>query len=491
MSRQTLAVRATVALFLVVTATVAGAALELNPITQGFVFLLVVLLVAVRAGLLVSTVTSILATASFNYFFLPPLNTFIISDPRNWVSLVAFLGVSVLVTRLVVRARDEAAVSAARRQEIEALYDLSVQLLTATNRVGALGEATTRAFLSIGAKGGGLVLFDGSPNRQSVIAWMGEREDYIEDLIAGVGRHGETLELPAREGRDVYLPLTVGGQRSGVLVARRVNTPRNVLESVAALLALAIEREKFLAENAHLQAIRESEALKTSLLRAVSHDLKSPLTAMALHVEALRRVAGSGPAAIPLAQLEEENERLRRRIENLLSMARLEAGRVAPRPVPIPPGDLFHASLESLALLTRTRPIETGVAPDCPDVVVDPSLALEMIVNLVENAHRASPPGKAIELVARRNPVDDQQVRIEILDRGSGIGEASTGLGEVSSAGTGDGDLPSRGLGLEIAKSLAIASGGSVSLANRPGGGVTARIDLPAARMSAPPEEEL
>jgi two-component system sensor histidine kinase KdpD len=321
------------------------------------------------------------------------------------------------------------------------------------------------------------------------VAWTGEKEDYVEDLIAGVGRHGETLEFPADEGRDVYLPLVVGGQRSGVLVARRVTTARNVLESVAALIALAVEREKFLAENARLQAVRESEALKTSILRAVSHDLKTPLTAMALHVEALRREVGSGPAAASLTELEEENERLRRRIENLLSLARLEAGRVAPRPEPTPPGDLFRSSLESLAFLTKTRHVETSVARDCPDVVVDPSLALEMIVNLVENAHRASPPDKPIEIVARRHPVDDRYVRIEILDRGSGIGDAASAFGQISPAGA-DGDLPSRGLGLEIAKSLAAASGGSVSIANRPGGGVVARIDLPAAPIAVPAEQE-
>lgn len=489
MTRGAFAVRASVAVLLVAAVTAAGAVLKLGPITQGFLFLLVVLVVAMRAGLVVSTITSLLASACFNYFFLPPLYRFTIADPRNWVALATFLGVSVLVTRLVVRAREEAVASAARRKEIEALYELSVQFLTATNRVGALGEATTRALMSIGADGGGLVLFEGSVHRQEVAAWIGEKQDYVEDLIAGVGRHGETLEFPAPVGRDVYLPLIVGGHRSGVLVARRVSTPRKVLESVAALLALAVEREKFLAENAHLQAIRESDGLKTSILRAVSHDLKTPLTAMALHIEALRRAVGTGPGSEPLDELEQENGRLRRRIENLLSMARLDAGRVAPRPEPIPPGDLFRSSLDSLALLSRTRSIETSVERDCPDVMVDPSLALEMIVNLIENAHRASPAEKPIELVARRHPVDEDRVRIEILDRGFGIGDAAAGFGELSPA-IDDGDLPSRGLGLEIAKSLATASGGSASLMSRPGGGAVARIDLPAASMLVPAEHQ-
>jgi signal transduction histidine kinase len=145
--------------------------------------------------------------------------------------------------------------------------------------------------------------------------------------------------------------------------------------------------------------------------------------------------------------------------------------------------------MDSLALLGRTRAIETSVERDCPDVMVDPSLALEIIVNLVENAHRASPPEKSIELVARRHPVDDDRVRIEVLDRGPGVGDAASGFGELAPA-IDDGDLPSRGLGLEIAKSLAAASGGSASLMSRPGGGAVARIDLPAASMLVAAEEQ-
>jgi len=490
MRPKTFALHAGIAVLLVAAATAGGTVMNLNPTTMGFLFLVVVLIAAVRAGLAISTVTSLLATACFNFFFMPPVHTFTLADPRNWVALATFLAVSVLVTRLVVRARSEASSSQARTNEIEAMYNLSLDLFTATNRLGALGEAAVRAIRSIGAEGGGLVLFDGSPHRQTVAAWIGEKEDFVEELISGVGRHGDTLEFPAPHGRDAYLPLTVGGKPTGVLVARGVTTARNVLESVAALVALAVEREKFLAENAHLQALRESEMLKTSLLRAVSHDLKTPLTTIALQIGLLRRLVASSEAAAALDDLEQENSRLRRRIDNLLSMARLESGKVAPRPEPVPPGDLFRASLENLALLTRTRRIETHVECNCPDAFVDPSLALEIIVNLVENAHRASPSDKPIEILARRHPVDEDRVRIEILDRGAGVGKSARGDPPFQPPQDGDGDLPSRGLGLEIARSLASASGGSVGLADRPGGGAVARVDLPAATLVVLAEEE-
>src|SRR5581483_10500462 len=119
--------------------------------------------------------------------------------------------------------------------------------------------------------------------------WTGPKEDEVEDLAAGVGRHHQTLEFPARGGRDVYLPLKLGGTVIGVLVARGSYTAKRALESVATLVALAVERERFVEETSHLQALRESDALKTSLLRAVSHDLSTPLTAISLLVERLRR----------------------------------------------------------------------------------------------------------------------------------------------------------------------------------------------------------
>jgi two-component system sensor histidine kinase KdpD len=171
---------------------------------------------------------------------------------------------------------------------------------------------------------------------------------------------------------------------------------------------------------------------------------------------------------------------LRRRIENLLAMARLEAGKSKPRPEPTPPADLFRATRENLPLVFASRPISVHVDPDCPDANVDPSLALEILVNLVENAHRVSPPGAPIELVARRHPLDPDKIRIEILDRGPGIppgiADAVGTLGPTETS-----DVAQRGLGLEIARSLSAANGGSIGLALRPGGGTIARIDLPAA----------
>jgi two-component system, OmpR family, sensor histidine kinase KdpD len=449
-----------------------------NATTVGFAYLIAVLAISIYAGLTIGLISSLVATGCFNFFFIPPVRTFTVADPANWVALFSFFIASLIASRLVVRARTQAANADARRNEIEALYSLSIDLFAATNRVGALGEAATRALSNVGATGGGLILFDGSPYAQRVISWRGPKEDEIEDLTAGAGRDRQTLEFPAASGRDVYLPLEIGGRVLGVLVARGSRATQRALESVAALVALAVERERFVEESSHLQALRESDALKTSLLRAVSHDLTTPLTAIALQVERLQRQLDRSDLSETVADLAEQTGRLRRRIENLLAMARLEAGNFVPRPEPTPPADLFRLVREHLPLVAQSRPIHVEVNDDCPDVLADPSLALEVLVNLVENAHRASPAGSPIELMAHRHPLDGERVRLEVLDRGHGVAERPM-----------ESDTARRGLGLEIARSFAAANGGQVTLANRPGGGAIARLDLPAALLPAVAEE--
>ena len=442
--------------------------MRLNPNTVGFAFLIVVLISAIRGGLLAGTFASIVATLSYNYFFFPPLYTFTIHDSSNWVALAAFLVTSVAVSRLVIAARIQTARAEERRREVETLYALSIELFTATNRVGALGEATGRALSLLGAREGGLVLFDGTPYRQQVVWWDGEKPDEIDDLIAGVGRHKEPLEFPSPLGRDVYLPLVVSSKTTGALVARGTSASLPALVSAARLVGLAVERERFIEEHAHVEALRESETLKTSLLRAISHDLTTPLTAITIYIERLRRSAEAlHELSEPVAGIADETARLRRRIDNLLAMARLEAGKSRPRREPTPAADLFHAARENLPLVFQSRPVVVHVDDHCPDANVDPALALEILVNLIENAHRASPAGTPLELSARAHPLDAAQVRIEVLDRGPGLPATS--------------DVAQRGLGLEIARSLATANGGSIELAPRPGGGTVARLDVPSA----------
>ena len=436
----------------------------LNASTTGFLFLLVVLFSATMGGLAAGIAASVLSTIALNYFFLPPLHTFHVADPENWAALGVFLIVATVASRLVTRARDQAERAGARAREVQTLYDLSVQMFLAESSDEALADAAVRALAATGAGSAGVVLFP--PEGPREVAWLGSAADgTVRERIGSIPVHRQTLEFPDGRARDLYVPLDAGGEPPGVLVALRTTATRAAVESIARLLGLARERERLLVQRAHVEALRESESMKTALLRAVSHDLSTPLTAITVQVASLRRQLAEQPTGKTVSLLADEVARLRRRIDNLLAMARLETGSLAPRPEPIPPPDLFRAARENLGAPAFPGDFAVRVEPECPDVFADPSLALEIIINLVENARRASPPDAGVELVADRHPTDFGQVRLGVLDRGRGIGaEAQAG-----------------GLGLEIARRFAQASGGKLELTARDGGGTCAWIDLPAA----------
>jgi two-component system sensor histidine kinase KdpD len=401
-----------------------------------------------------------------------------VAEPSNWIALLAFLGASALASRLVATARRQAAEAERRRREVQILYELCFGLFTVSPRPGALGEAAGRTLRAIGAEAGALWLAgEGEP--ASVI---GPPFGADPGRLARVLASRQAIE-DSEEGevRTAYTPLAVGERVAGVLVARGALASRAVLEPAGRLLALAIERERLLEEAAHLEAVRESDALKTGLLRAVSHDLRTPLTAMRLEIESLDRQLQDRPEAhASVRGLSLAQERLARRIDNLLSLARLEAGVARPHPEPVPPGELFRAARESLALILADHPVEARIAPGCPDLWADPSLTLEALVNLLENAARIAPPGSPIELAAAPDPGalpgDVARVRVEVRDQGPGMPEL--------------GDRVAGGLGLQIARGMVEANGGALALIRRDGegrSGTVARLTLPA----APEPEEL
>jgi two-component system sensor histidine kinase KdpD len=442
-----------------------------NATTAGVLYLVLVVGLSAWGSWPAGVVASVAATVCLDIFFLPPFGVLAVSDPADAAALGSFLAAAVLSGRLVARAHRQAEEADVRRRDVEILYELCFGLFTASQRQGSLGEAAARTLSALGARDGRLFL---GPSLHALdalppAAWL----DSI--AVEDAGRGQATLERTMGGERIVYIPLLVGATTSGVLAAQGTSASRKVLESAGRLLALAVERERLLAESAHLAAARASDALKTSLLRAVSHDLRTPLTAMRLGLEGLQRhLAASPEAAAGLQDIAREQERLTRRIDNLLTLARLEAGVARAHPEDVAAGELFRSARESLASVLAGRPVEVRVDRECPDLWVDPSLVLEMVVNLLENAVRAAPSELPLELSAGADPDDRSQVRVEVLDRGPGLSV---------------GERRSGGLGLLIAGGLATANGGTLALLNRPGGGTIARLILPAAPTLEPTVE--
>jgi two-component system sensor histidine kinase KdpD len=471
-------------LLLVALLTACALGLRLNPASAGFVLLVGVLLIASRRPLAVATIAAVAATLAYNFFFFPPKHTLTIDDPENWIALATFLLTSLLANRLLVRERQQAEDARASREAIEALYELSVALLRGAGGTEQTGNGASHYLTRIGAASGGVILFGSSPQHQKVLSWTGApMSDEVEEIAAGVGRHGKVTDIPSRFGRDICIPLVVSGRARGAFVIRGAPHARTTLDSAANLLAFAIERERFMQERAHVEALGQANALKSSLLHAVSHDLKSPLTVLAVESESLERI-GIGPeaAAASVRVIRDEVARLHRRIDNLLSLARFEAGIVAPHTEPTPAADLFRAAREGLPTVTATRPIQTTVADDTRDLLVDPSLALEIVINLLENADRAAPEGSTIELCAMQSAELDERVWIEVRDRGAGLTPDQARRVRSIEAPRVEGG----GLGIELARTLAALSGGSVEWFEREGGGTIARFDVPAAYVAIP-----
>jgi two-component system sensor histidine kinase KdpD len=458
-----------------------------NAPTIGSIYLVAVLGLAAWGGWAVGATASVAAMLCFNYFFLPPLGTLTIAEPANWVALLSFLAASTFASRLVATARRQADEAQQRRRQVETLYDLCFGLFTASQRSGALGEAAARTLAAIEASAGVLLLGE----EGEAVSRIGEAGEAIAVDAAAAGRARAThriVEQEAGGGWITYLPLEIGGVLSGLLVARGALAPRAVLAPAGRLLALAVERERLLAESAHLVAMQESDTLKTSLLRAVSHDLRTPLTALRLEIESLDRHLADDPEGSAIVRgLSREQERLARRIDNLLSLARLEAGVARPHPEPVPAASLFRAARESLASILGGRRVVPAVAAGCPELWADPALALEVLVNLLENAARAAPPEEPLELAAGAG-VDGRDAPgsawIEVRDRGPGLPPGVRRLlaSPRERRPSGDsGDSAAGGLGLQIARGLAAANGGALALLDREGGGTIARLTLPAA----------
>lgn len=454
--------------------TAIGRVAHANPLTAAMAFLVAVLFAATTQGQLAGVLASILSSACLNYFFLPPLGTLHIADPENWLALLAFLIVSTVASGLVTRAREEAERANATAAEIAQLYDINVKLYSAATVAEAMPEVA-QALIETGATGGGVVFFADEGTIELV---AGEPLESWNELAIQRARsirvHHKTLEFARADGtRDLFIPVERGDDVAGAIVALQTRATKATIESIAHLLTAALEREHLLRERANLESLRQSETMRTSLVRAVSHDLSTPLTAMQLQIDALKRQLAGSDSLRTAAALGDDLARLKRRIENLLAMARLEMGSIRPQPEPTPPVDLLRVARESVRAIEAARPVTIDVAADCPDVLVDPSLALEILVNLIENAHRASPPDAPITLTARAHPRDVARVRLGILDRGRGLAASPQ---EIDA-----GDVLPRGLGLEIAKSFAEANGGTVVLTTRDGGGTCAWVDLAAA----------
>lgn len=454
-------------------------------------FLMVVLVVAATSRLWVAISTSVAAMLCLNFYFLPPVGTFTIADPQNWVALFAFLAVSVIASNLsaVARARTEEAVG--RRNELARLFDLSRDVLMMTESreaLAVLARSIARrfdlAFVAIALPRNGdwdsyeagitTIRLD-KRELSNAFAVAQTRLEFDAHARAYAGHRTMTVD-----GHAIRLvPLRVGTRAIGVLAAAGRPVEAGTLDALAGLVAIAIERAQFLEERKSAELTRQSERLKAALLASLGHDLRTPLTAI--------RVAASNLKAPELARedrLEQgdlilaEVERLSRLFHNLLEMARIDAGAVATQARWTHPSEIVAAARDQVEHALHGHPVEVTIDRDVP-VRLDPRLTASALAHLLENAAHYSPPGAPIDLMVS---VDDEGLTIKVRDHGSGIAPADLPrLFERFYRGAAATALTSgTGMGLWIVRGLLSVENGRVWAENCPDGGARFSLVVPA-----------
>lgn len=454
------------------------------------VYLLGTVVVSSRSGrgpALAGVVTSI---ALFDFFFVPPYLTFAVSDLQFVSTFGVMLLISLVISGLTVRVREQARFARERESRTAALYAMSRELTTVRDRSQLADVSRREIGISFGAAVQ-LLLPDQSghlapPDEQTPAYPFDDRERGVAQWVfqrnqfAGLG----TDTLPAATG--LYLPLRVSDRVVGVLGVvpadpRRFQEPaqRELLEAFADQLALALERMTLEQQTRQNQVEIEAERLRTALLSSLSHDLRTPLASITGAASSLLqdRFMRDEVRRDLLQTILEEAQRMNRLIGNLLDMIRVETQTLVVQKEWQPLEEPIGVALIRLDDLLQGRDVQVQLPPDLPLLPLDGLLIEEVLINLLENAAKYTPAGSPITISAR---TEDQAVTVDVADRGPGLppGEESR-IFEKFYRSVGSAPGPGVGLGLTICRGIIQAHGGKIWAENRPGGGAVFRFTLP------------
>jgi two-component system sensor histidine kinase KdpD len=452
--------------------TVAGRYLDVNPTAIALVFLIAVLFASAYWGLRYAVVLSIVATASFNFFFLPPLYTFTIADPQNWVALVAFLVTALVAGNLSERARREAQDAERRRHEVERLYALSQQLLTTENLVSLLNALPTIITETFSLSGAALFVTD-----RAAVYRSGPAVEFDDETLHTVAVRGE---LVMQEEKPSYVSLRVGVKTVGALAVAGGDLSRESMEAIGSLAGLAIERARAVEQVTLHRAAQESDRLRTALLDSVTHEFRTPLTGIKASVSSLLTTPslGDNERKELLTVIDEETDRLNRLVGEASEMAQLDSGFVKLNLRPHEIAEAIDSALDATRHLLQKHKIEVSIASGLPAVAMDVERIREVITHLLENAAKYSPAGTTITVTAERQA---RNIIVSVADHGPGIDSFEQPLifekfyrgrnQQYAAHGT--------GMGLAIAKVIVEAHGGAIGVVSQLGSGSVFSFTLP------------
>ena len=464
----------------------------IGPGAIDLIYLLPVLIAASRLGLRPGLAAGIVAALAYNFFFLPPVYTFTIADPQSVLTLLVLLGVAAFTSQLAGRLRARAAIGVRGAQENAAIAAFSQSLARVSD-----AESTARVvcdevarLLDVSAvvladRDGALVPIAGAPEPPM----LGPVDRAAAEWAFGRGEAAGSGTATLNAADWQFHPLRTSLGILAVLGIARGDGREPITADRAVLLATltgqaALAQERLLLEtNAKaLSVLAERDRLRAALLSSIGHDLRTPLTSVIGAIEALR---GDGPESAELATARSEVRRLKRFLDNLLDMVRIDSGALGLAPEAIDLTDAVSAAVHDMRDLLRGNPIDLQVPPTLPLVQADPRLLHHILINLLANAAQHGGAAGPIAVIGRREP---GAVGLTIRDTGPGLPAGdTTRLFERFAQGHGGDRAGGSGLGLAIVKGFAEAMGLAVSAANDPAGGAafTLRFPVPGQKSGA------
>jgi two-component system sensor histidine kinase KdpD len=464
-----------------------------SPTNLVMIYLLTVVLAAIYLGRGPSFLAAILSVLVFDFFFVPPHLTLAVAHVEYLLTFGALLAVGLIISSLTARVREQADAAGRRAAQTAELYALSQDLAAAVDLDTILQAALTHIGQTFGREAAVLLpsLQGDSVEPRAISPGFALNENQLA-VAAWAFKHGE----PAGHGTDTLastdlrcLPLKTARGVLGVLGVRPIHptsllTPdqRELLQAFASQTALAIERVQVAEQAKRAELLQATEKLRTTLLNMISHDLRTPLVSITGALSSLQQEDVRFDEATQHSLIEnarEEAERLNRLVGNLLDMTRIEAGGLELRPELCEVQDLVGSALEQAERMVETRPLTVDVPVDLPLVPMDFVLMVQVLVNLLDNAVKYSPPDSPIEV---RAGIEDSELRVRVADRGIGIPPADLErVFDKFYRVQRPGSVAGSGLGLSICKGIMETHAGRIWAESRQGGGTVVTLALPLA----------
>ncbi len=443
---------------------VAHSVATVNAATAGFAYLILVLLIASTWGFVESAIAAVAATLTYNFYFFPPVGAFTIADPHNWVALFSFLTTSLVASRLSTKARQQAREAEARRQDVERLYTFSRAILLIEGSEAFPKDLTMKLAEVFDLSAA--VLFD----RRSGEFFRAGPLDFegLDEQLRDAALNGTSFSDPAK--RRVITAVRLGSEPIGGLALQGSRMPDAVLQGIANLVAIGLERARAQDLAHQVEVAKQSEQLRTTLIDAMAHEFKTPLTSIRAATSSMLSTPDQ-PAETRIEMLrvaDEEAEHLRTLIDDAVEMARLDTSNIEVHLEPLNLAELLREVILAMQKEIDSRPVVLECDGPQPVVSADQRLVKLAIRQLVDNALKYSAPATPLKIGVRDT---GGMAVVYVSDRGRGIppAEQSRLFERFWRSPSVRKQIPGTGLGLSIAYGIARAHAGDLTVSSQPG----------------------